>query len=150
MKTLPTFPLFLPEHAYLVWHWRDVVGGGNLHSIFRPRALRYYPPMFCLRWPDKIYPQHCVFHSLHIGIHCDSFHAYWNLSLQDTQWSACLSRLPYPTPSRKARFLTHEDVCKASFYHIVHKKCKKSSKLLAFWLKIAQKLPLEITRLAKC
>ena len=37
-KTLPTFPLFLSEHAYVVW---ISSGSSNLHSIFRLRALRY-------------------------------------------------------------------------------------------------------------
>ena len=35
-KTLPTFPLFLSEHAYVVW---TSSGSNNLRSTFRPRAL---------------------------------------------------------------------------------------------------------------
>ena len=37
-KTLPAFPLALSKHASLVWLSR---GSSYLHSIFRPRALRY-------------------------------------------------------------------------------------------------------------
>ena len=37
--TLPTFLLFLSDHAYVVW---TSLGSSNLHSIFRLRALRYY------------------------------------------------------------------------------------------------------------
>ena len=34
----PTFPLVLPEHAYVVWLLQ---GSSSLHSIFSPRALGY-------------------------------------------------------------------------------------------------------------
>ena len=38
-KPLPTFPLLLAEHAYVVW---TSSGSSNLPSIFRLRALRYW------------------------------------------------------------------------------------------------------------
>ena len=89
-KILPTFLLFLSEHAYVAWISRSY---SNLHSIFRLRTLRY-------RYADII-RCHDVSHArTHVCIHFNFVYRYpprniWSCYPSSRKpWCTCCQRSP--------------------------------------------------------